>query len=80
MYPVTPNRKVSRATARAWFEGRTGALRQRPPFADEAVAEMAQEIAAGLPGSGITPEAAEEMLKTAIARREPAGGDSDGAD
>jgi transcriptional regulator with XRE-family HTH domain len=72
-YPVTPKRREYRQTVLAWFAGKTGPLRQRQSFTPETVAEMAQEIAAGLPGLEITPEMAEAMLRAALARKD--GGD-----
>ena len=70
-FQVTPNHRIYRATAQAWFEGRTGPLRNRRPFGPESIAEAAAELAGQLPPeAGVTPDAMEAMLKAHLARRQ----------
>jgi len=65
LFVVVPNQLVDREAVRAWFEGRTGPLREwlKPTPAEDA---QAQEMIAKLIEAGTDPELAEQMLKHAI--------------
>lgn len=74
-FVVVPNQLVDRAAVRAWFEGKTGPLRQWLQPADEEEEDAARELLSQLKESGWDEGMAEQLIRKALSSR-PVGGES----